>query len=216
MRVLGLTACLAVVSLAGVAPAAAQTPEEERPLPAPVPIADDALTAALETGELSEAEYALERARSLFQLANVRREFGYVARPLGQDATLILRDLAARVGDLAGVERLAAKQILARPSDDPPIVPIGDGWTATESTSSQTCARARRAAYVRSASAAESNSLPMICRTRAPAPALILCRRARKARSRRSESSASRAMRRRSCAGEIRYTRARSTTRAVR
>ena len=139
MRVLGLTACLAVVSLAGVAPAAAQTPEEERPLPAPVPIADDALTAALETGELSEAEYALERARSLFQLAKVRREFGYVARPLGQDATLILRDLAARVGDLAGVERLAAKQILARPSDDPPIVPIGDGWTATESTSSPLC-----------------------------------------------------------------------------
>ena len=109
MRVLGLTACLAVLSLAGVAPAAAQTPEEERPLPAPVPIADDALTAALETGELSEAKYALARARSIFQLAKVRREFGYVARPLGQDATLILRDLAERVGDLAGVERLAAK-----------------------------------------------------------------------------------------------------------
>ena len=68
MRGLGLTACLAVLALAGVAPAAAQTPEEERPLPAPVPVADDALTAALETGELSEAEYALERARSLFQL----------------------------------------------------------------------------------------------------------------------------------------------------
>ena len=80
MRVLGLTACLAVLALALAAPAAAQAAEEERPLPAPVPVADDALTAALETGELTEAEYALERARSLFQLARVRREYGYVAR----------------------------------------------------------------------------------------------------------------------------------------
>ena len=109
MRGLGLTACLAVLSLAGVAPAAAQTPEEERPLPAPVPVADDALTAALETGELSEAEYALERARSVFQLARVRREFGDVERPSPRDVTLILRDLATRADDLAGVDRVAAR-----------------------------------------------------------------------------------------------------------
>ncbi|HSC90731.1 MAG TPA: hypothetical protein VLB86_03670, partial [Gaiellaceae bacterium] len=135
VRGLGLTACLAVLTLGLAAPAAAQQDEEERPLPAPVPVADDALTAALETGELSEAEYVLERARSLFQLARVRREFGYVARPDGRDATLILRDLALRVDDLSGAERAAAKRILARPDDpDPgpgqdPKVPIGDGWT---------------------------------------------------------------------------------------
>ena len=145
MRVLGLTACLAVLSLAGVAPAEAQTPEEERPLPAPVPVADDALTAALETGELSEAEYALERARSLFQLAKVRREFGYVARPDPRDATMILRDLAVRTDDLAGADRTAARRILGRPDDpdppphQPPKVPIGDGWTVEESFFSPSC-----------------------------------------------------------------------------
>jgi hypothetical protein len=145
VRGLGLTACLALLALAGVAPAAAQTAEAERPLPAPVPVADDALTAALETGELSEAEYALERARSLFQLALVRREFGYVVRPGARDATLILRDLALRADDLAGAERAAAKRILGRPDDpdppqgQPPKVPIGDGWTAPESVSSPSC-----------------------------------------------------------------------------
>ena len=108
-------------------------------------MADDALAAALETGELSEAEYALERARSLFELARVRREYGDVARPFGPDATLILRDLAARVGDLAGAERRIAERILARPDDPnpppghPPKVPIGDGWTAPESFSSPLC-----------------------------------------------------------------------------
>jgi hypothetical protein len=134
-----------VLALALAAPAAAQPAEEERPLPAPVPVADDALADALETGELTEAEYALERARSLFDLARVRRAYGFVARPLGHDATLILRDLAARVDDLAGAERLAAERILARPDDPdppqghPPKVPIGDGWTAAESVSSPLC-----------------------------------------------------------------------------
>ena len=147
MRGLGLTAFLAVLvflALAAAAPAGAQAPKEH-PLPAPIPVADDALAAALETGELSEAEYALARARSLFELARVRREYGDVARPFGPDATLILRDLAARVGDLAGAERRIAERILARPDDPnpppghPPKVPIGDGWTAPESFSSPLC-----------------------------------------------------------------------------
>jgi hypothetical protein len=145
VRVLGLGVCLAVLSLTAVAPAAAQTPEEERPLPPPVPIADDALTTALETGELSEAEYALERARSLFQLARVRREFGYVARPDPHDATMILRDLAVRTDDLAGADRASARRILGRPDGpepgpgEDPKVPIGNGWTVDESTSSPFC-----------------------------------------------------------------------------
>jgi hypothetical protein len=139
-RVLGLTACLGVLALGLAAPVAAQQAEEDRPLPAPVPVADDALSTALETGELSEAEYVLERARSLFQLARVRREFGYVARPDPRDATLILRDLALRAGDLAGAERAAARRILARPDDPgPENVPIGDGWTVPESPSSPSC-----------------------------------------------------------------------------
>ena len=52
MRGLGLTACLAAILLAAAAPASAQ--EEEHPLPPPAPVADDALAAALETGERAD------------------------------------------------------------------------------------------------------------------------------------------------------------------
>jgi hypothetical protein len=124
---LGLAACFALILLATAAPASAQ--ETERPLPAPAPVADDALADALETGELTEAEYALERARSLFQLGRVRREFGDVARPAARDATLILRDLAARVRELDGAERTEAKRLLARPPQGAhPDLP-GNGWS---------------------------------------------------------------------------------------
>jgi hypothetical protein len=127
MKGLGLAACFALILLATAAPASAQ--EEERPLPAPAPVADDALTDALETGELTEAEYALERARSLFQLGRVRREFGDVARPAARDATLILRDLAARLGDLSGADRATAKRLLARPPQGATQGLPGNGWS---------------------------------------------------------------------------------------
>jgi hypothetical protein len=138
VRGLGLMACLGLFLLAAAAPAWAQ--EEERPLAPPVPVADDALTAALETGELTEAEYSLERARSLFQLGRVRHEFGDVARAPAHDATLILRDLAARVDDLDGAEEAVAERILARP--DSGGVPIkGSGWDGIpEADASPKCA----------------------------------------------------------------------------
>jgi hypothetical protein len=127
MKRSGVAACTALLLLATAAPASAQ--EEERPLPAPAPVADDALTDALETGELTEAEYALERALSLFQLRRVRREYGDVARPGPRDATLILRDLAARIGELEGGERTQAKRLLARPPQGAhPYLP-GNGWS---------------------------------------------------------------------------------------
>ena len=140
VRVLGLTACLGVLALGLAAPVAAQQAEEERPLPAPVPVADDALTAALETGELTEAEYALERARSVFQLVRVRREFGDVERPSPRDVTLILRDLALRVDELAGADRATARRLLARPPDGGlPELPGSDGWTSDEAALSPLC-----------------------------------------------------------------------------
>ena len=72
MRTLAAAACLVVAALAVAGVAPAQRPE--RPLPTLAAGADDALFRALAEGRLSEAQYALERARSLFQLARVRRE----------------------------------------------------------------------------------------------------------------------------------------------
>ena len=96
------------------APAGASQP---RRLPEVTPAPRDALTRALAQGQLTEARYALERARSLFALGRVRDEFGEVERPDPHAATLILRDLAARVHDLSGEDRATARGILARPTD---------------------------------------------------------------------------------------------------
>jgi hypothetical protein len=111
-----LTVCAAVVcALVAVAPGVAAP--AKRP-PALTPVAHDALTRALERGDLTEAQYALERARALFSLGAVRREFGDVARPGLREATLILRDLAARLPDLSGADRSSARAILSRPTDN--------------------------------------------------------------------------------------------------
>jgi hypothetical protein len=98
-----------------------------KPLPRPVPVAEDALARALAAGRLSPAKYTLERARSLFRLGAVRREFGDVARPDSHAATFILRDLALRLGELPAAERREARRLLARPDDGD--VPVGThGW----------------------------------------------------------------------------------------
>jgi hypothetical protein len=136
MRGLGLTAFLAVLLVVVAEPALAK--DEERPLPPPVPVADDDLSAALETGELTEAEYALERARSIFQLGRIRHEFGDVARPASRDATLIMRDLAVQLGQLAGTDRRVAIQLLARPTDGEGV-PIGHGYSAPPAQRKFTC-----------------------------------------------------------------------------
>ena len=137
MRALALAACLVLAALA--LPAAARSQEAPpRPLPTLAPGPDDALSRAFADGRLTEAEYALERARSLFLLARVRREFGDVARPARRDATLILRDLAARKRELTGPERRVAEAILSRPDDGD--VPIGTGWDGVpEAAGSPVC-----------------------------------------------------------------------------
>ena len=135
---LGLAGSLLAILLATAGPAAAQEAEPTK-LPAPVVVADDDLTAALESGELSDAEYALERARSIFRLARVRREYGDVERPAPHDATLILRDLAVRLHELTGTDRGAAKRILARPPQGASPGLPGDGWAADEADLSPSC-----------------------------------------------------------------------------
>jgi hypothetical protein len=119
--------------LAVAGPAAAA-----KPLPRPVPVANDALARALARGDVSPAVYTLERARSLFRLGAVRKEFGDVARPDPHAATLILRDLALRLEDLPPAERAQARRLLARPSDGAGD-PEGFGWAGDESAASPIC-----------------------------------------------------------------------------
>ena len=138
MRILKALAATAVaLSLVPAIPAASgaersSARSSRRALPALTSVPADALTRALDGGELTDAEYALERAKSLFRLPSVRSQFGEVARPHGRDATLILRDLAVRATELTGDERTAAEAILARPDDsrgEPFGQPYKDGAT---------------------------------------------------------------------------------------
>jgi len=106
-------------------------PIGRRALPELVPAPRDNLTRALATGSITEARYAVARARSLFRIGTVRRQYGQVARPDPTDATLILRDLVARYPQLSGRDRRVARRILARPTDGA-ADPYGDGYTVPE------------------------------------------------------------------------------------
>jgi hypothetical protein len=118
-RSLVLTVTSAAILLAGWPAAAHTSPAgaRERRTPALAPTPADALTRALRTDRITAERYALERARSLFDLGGVRVRFGSVARPDPRSATLLLRDLALRVDRLRGRDRTAALRILARPTD---------------------------------------------------------------------------------------------------
>lgn len=125
-----------VLPQVGVAPAGRTTDGRtatghDRALAELVPAPKDALTRALEAGSITEARYALARARSLFRIGLLRRQYGRVARPDPRDATLILRDLVARYPKLSPPDRRTARSILARPSDGA-ADPVGDGYTVPE------------------------------------------------------------------------------------
>jgi hypothetical protein len=133
-----LLLCVASVgaALLLVGPAAAGA----KLLPSLTPAPSDGLSRALAAGRLSEAQYALERARALFSAAPAHARFGAVARPAARDATLILRDLALRLGQLAPAERAQARSLLARPTDgaaDPDL----EGYTvpAASTCSANAC-----------------------------------------------------------------------------
>jgi hypothetical protein len=115
---LALVLLLATCAWSAAAPASAAS----RPLPPLTPTKHDALSRALEQGRLTESQYALERARSLFTLGRVRAEFGYVAPANPHAATFILRDLLARTRFLSGSERAEARAILSRPDGAPTFV----------------------------------------------------------------------------------------------
>lgn len=81
------------------------------------PARPDALTRALQRAQLTPAQYALQRAMSLFHPRMVARAFGDIAAPDPHMATSILRDLFLRRGELSGEDRAAADSLLARPDD---------------------------------------------------------------------------------------------------
>jgi len=112
----GLSVALSGVP-AGVAGAQQSSTATDDTLPELTPAPDDALTGALDAGRVGEAEYALERALTLFRPSLVARRFGQVAPPTARSATIILRDLAVRQDDLSESDRGAADALLARPTD---------------------------------------------------------------------------------------------------
>jgi hypothetical protein len=146
-RVVPLVAVISLVStLVGTATAAnpparpmtrlpaaeGDTPEEQRrEVKSLSPLEEDGLTRALAKGVISEATYALQRARSLFHLDLVRERFGQVARPGPRDATLVIRDLVLRYPELSPAEMSVADSILARPTDGASD-PEGHGYTVPE------------------------------------------------------------------------------------
>ena len=105
------------VAMAVLVPGPLVARPRSRPLPPLVRGPGDALTRSLRTGTLTPSEYALERARTLFGLKEVRHRFGQVARPHPRSATLLLRDLALRLNQLNKDDRAAAHGLLARPTD---------------------------------------------------------------------------------------------------
>ncbi len=133
VRPLVLSCALCLAAIVATSSAAAAT--KLTPL---TPVPADGLSRALAVGELSEAEYALERAKALFRPEAATRRYGSVAPVRPQAATLVLRDLALRLDELSPEDRAAAEALLARPSDGTADV-FGDGWTTTEAPASPVC-----------------------------------------------------------------------------
>lgn len=128
LRTFFLAGLLIALGLATAAPSFG-APAKRAPLTEAGP---DGLTRALARGELTPAEYALERADSLFHPLRVAARYGPLSRPNPRDATLILRDLAIRMQYLSGFDRARALALLARPTDSTPGDP--DRYTTTEAT----------------------------------------------------------------------------------
>ena len=137
-RILGRAAALALIAgfCATIPTAGASSRAHTAPaltLPAP----PDGLSRALASGRITPAKEALLRAQALFRPAPVAALYGPLAPPAGRDATMVLRDLALRLGSLSAADRKAAHGILARPATDAPTVP--GAWQDGEDPHSPEC-----------------------------------------------------------------------------
>jgi hypothetical protein len=108
--VVAATVVAAAVGALHAGPAAAVNGHFVEPSP------DDPIGRALVAGEISEAEYAYERALALVRPERARRLFGTRLKPDPREGTPIMRDLAARLGDLPPAKRAVATRLLARPT----------------------------------------------------------------------------------------------------
>jgi len=98
----------------------------------------DGLSRAVRTGRIAPARAALLRAEALFHPRLAADQAGVTISSAKGDATMILRDLALRQGDLSPADRVRAQRILARPSDGAGD-PIGYGWSTPEAAKSPWC-----------------------------------------------------------------------------
>lgn len=138
----GRVAALALLALVCVtsATADASTAAAGKALPGlTMPRRTDGLTRALAGGRISAAEEALLRAKALFEPARVVARYGTVARPGRRDATMILRDLGLRLGQLSPRQQKLARGILARPADAFNSSNNPNGWADGEDPSSPDC-----------------------------------------------------------------------------
>ncbi len=87
----------------------------------------DSLDRLREAGAVGPAQYALARARSLFDLDQVRSRYGRVRAPAPRAATPILERLAAALPSLSPHARRTAKGYLGRPTDGASDQ-LGDGY----------------------------------------------------------------------------------------
>jgi hypothetical protein len=135
-----VVACSLLVALTAQPAAAAGGPTRSPLRPGSRPVARgtirpvyDALFRAVASGRIDQATYVLERARSLFDVAGVRRRYGDVVAPPPQDATLDLRDLTAVYDRLTPAQRRIADGLLARPTEGANDS-FGNGYTVAEAT----------------------------------------------------------------------------------
>jgi hypothetical protein len=138
----GRAAALALLAMVCVTSATADASSAHggRALPGlTMPRRPDGLVRALAGGRISAAQEALLRAQALFEPARVAARYGTVARPGRRDATMILRDLAVRLGQLSPDQQKLARGILARPADAFDSTTNPEGWPDGEDPSSPDC-----------------------------------------------------------------------------
>ncbi len=107
---------IAALACMGIGAGGAQAAQPFKPQLPRIQPGNDGIAQAFEAGRISEAQYALERVRAIAEPVRARLMFGDVETPERYEATIILRDLVARLDRLSYSERAVARRLLARPT----------------------------------------------------------------------------------------------------